>query len=112
MCEMQAEHHRVMITEPADEHTLQLRCLRFESPFREPCQHERVAFTSDQRIDHQPTRHAERDGSNHAELDASVLEDLVDTLPFTGSVLCQAFPIPRQITKLTDHWRWNETTAD
>ena len=95
--EVQAKHRCVMLTEAADESPAKLDGLEAQPFLREVGQHDRVSFTSDQRVDHQPARHRQGLRRDRSELDPRVFENLLDPLTLTGPVL---WPDPLRVVRV------------
>ena len=71
-------------------------------------QHLGVALASDQGSQHRPTRGAQHVGGDRVELDAGVLQGLLDALALGGMGLDQPLAIPGQVAQLADRGRGHE----
>src|SRR6266508_2510292 len=71
-------------------------------------QHPGVALPGDQRRQHRPTRHAQHVSGDRVQLDAGVLQGLLDTLTLRGVRLDQPLAIAGQVAQLADRGRGHE----
>ncbi len=74
-------------------------------------QHLGVAFTGDERGQHRPARHAQHVGGDRVQLDAGVLEGLLDPLALAGVGLDEPFAVAGQVAQLADRRRRHEAAA-
>jgi hypothetical protein len=80
----QADQQRMMGTKAAPQGLAQLRELGAQPPLGQLSQHLWVALAGDQRLQHRATRGAQHVGGDRVQLDAGVLQRLLDALALGG----------------------------
>ena len=110
--EMDLGQERVVITETSGERLGQLGDLGPQPSLRQLGELDRIALPGDERVEHQPAGHAADVARHRRQLDAGVLEELLQALDLPGP-----FPSDRragsgQVAELTDRRGWHERSAD
>lgn len=101
--EVGAQHEGVVLAEAALQGEAQLGEPRPGAGEGHLGQHVRVALAGDQGLDHVTRAIAEHIGDDRVELDAGVLQDLLDPLGLPGPLLGELFAISGQVTQAAHH---------
>jgi hypothetical protein len=88
------------------------RDLRAQLALRQLGESRSVSFASDQRLDHRPTRLRQYPGSDRGQLDAGVLQDLLQALNLGRARVDLRPAIARQLPQLTDRRRRHKAGPD
>jgi hypothetical protein len=104
----EADEQRVVGTKPPSQRLAELGKLGPQPPLGQLGQHLGVALPGDQRLQHRPTRGAQHISGDRFELDASILQGLLDALALRGMGLDQPLAIASQVPQLADGWRRHE----
>src|SRR5665647_3465908 len=101
-----------MVGEAPVQRLAQLTQLPTQLPFRQIGQHLGVALTGDQRFEHRPPGDAHDVGGDRGELDARVLEQLLQPLDLPSPLPGQRGARPGQVAQRPDRRRWHERATD
>jgi hypothetical protein len=104
----QADEQCVVVAKPASQRLAELGELAAQPALGQLGQHLGVALPGDQGGQHRPTRHAQDVGGDRVELDAGVLQGLLDALTLRGVGLDEPLAVTGQIPQLTDRGRGHE----
>ena len=99
---MQAGQEAVVLTEAAGERLGEVRDLRTHAPFSEVGQRSRIAYPGDQRVEHQTTRYATEVARDRGQLDARVLEELLEALDLSCPLARDRGARAGEVAQLTD----------
>ena len=101
--EAHPDQQGVMVTETSLQGPAQLGDLVAELALGQVCECLGIALTGDERAQHGPARHAHDVRRDRVQLDARVLESLLDALALLGVGLHEALAVAGQIPQLADH---------
>jgi len=105
-------HHEPMVrSETPLQGFLQLRQLLAQSALGQLRQHLRICASRHQGLQHRPSGNPHHIGSHGSKFDIGPFQKLLQSLDLSHSFIGQGFAIPRQIPKVPDGLRRNETPS-
>jgi hypothetical protein len=107
-----ADQDRVVGVESTQQRLLQLGRLAAQRGASQPGQHDGIALSVDQRVEHRSAGDTDDAGGDRAKFDAGVFEVFLQPLHFPGAFLDDRLAVAGQVPQLADRWRGNEGWAD